>query len=100
MLTNLGQNDAAGAAFKKAMDADPQFADAQFQYAIYLSAKMPPPGPDGKVIAPPGMKEALDKYLQLQPNGPDAEAAKSLLAMIGSSVQTTYENPNASKKKH
>jgi tetratricopeptide (TPR) repeat protein len=100
MLTNLGKADEAGAAFKKAIDANPEFADAQFQYAIYLSAKMPPPGPDGKVIAPPGMKEALDKYLQLEPNGPNAEAAKSLLVMIGSSVQTTFENPNASKKKH
>lgn len=101
MMTNAGQADAAGAAFKKAIDLDPQLADAQFQYAIYLSSKMPPPGPDGKVIAPPGMKDALDKYLQLQPNGPNAEAAKSLLAMIGSSVQTTYQNPNAVKsKKH
>jgi tetratricopeptide (TPR) repeat protein len=99
VLTNINQTEAAGAAFKKAIDTDPSYAEAQFQYAIYLSAKMPPPGADGKVIAPPGMKEALDKYLELAPNGPNAEAAKSLLAMLGTSVQTSYQNPNAKKKK-
>lgn len=99
VLTNINQTEAAGAAFKKAIDTDPSYAEAQYQYAIYLSSKMPPPGPDGKVIAPPGMKEALDKYLQLAPTGPNAEAAKSLLAMLGSSVQTSYQNPNAAKKK-
>jgi tetratricopeptide (TPR) repeat protein len=97
MLTNLGQADAALAEFKKAIDTDPGLADAQFQYAISLSAKMPPPGPDGKVIAPPGMKEALDKYLQLQPNGPNADAAKNLLALLGSSLQTTYESGKKKK---
>jgi hypothetical protein len=44
------------------------------------------------------MKEALEKYLQLQPNGPNAEAAKSLLALLGSSLQTTYDADK--KKKH
>jgi tetratricopeptide (TPR) repeat protein len=101
MLTNLGQAEAAGAAYKKAIDADPNFAEAQFQYAMYLSSKMPAPGPDGKLVAPPGMKEALEQYLRLKPSGPDAEAATNLLSMIGTSLQTTYENPNKKPaKKH
>jgi tetratricopeptide (TPR) repeat protein len=99
ILTNIGQTEAAGAEFRKAIDADPNYAEAQFQYAIYLSAKMPPPGPDGKLTAPPGMTEALQKYLALSPNGPNAESAKGLLAMLGTGVQTTYQNPNAKKKK-
>jgi tetratricopeptide (TPR) repeat protein len=99
MLTNLGQAEAAGAAYKKAIDADPNFAEAQFQYAMYLSSKMPAPGPDGKVIAPPGMKEALEQYLRLEPSGPNAETAKNLLGVIGASLQTSYENPNKSDKK-
>jgi tetratricopeptide (TPR) repeat protein len=99
ILTNINQADAAGAAFKKAIETDPGYAEAQYQYAIYLSAKMAPPGPDGKITAPPGMKEALDKYLELTPNGPNAESAKALLAMLSTSVQTTYQNPNAKKKK-
>lgn len=99
MFLNAGQNDAAGNAFKKALEANPDFAEAQFQYAVFLSAKMPPPGPDGKVSAPPGMKEALDKYLALEPNGPNAEAARSLIALIGSSITTTYQSPKDKSKK-
>jgi hypothetical protein len=45
------------------------------------------------------MAEALQKYLALSPNGPNAESAKGLLAMLGTGVQTTYQNPNAKKKK-
>lgn len=97
MLTNMGQTDASGAAYKKAVDANPDLAEAQFQYAIYLSSKMPAPGADGKVVAPPGMKEALEKYLQLEPNGANADSAKALIAMIGTSIQTTFENPTGKK---
>ena len=45
------------------------------------------------------MKEALEQYLKLEPNGPDAEAAKNLLALLGTSLQTKYENPNTSDRK-
>jgi len=99
MMTNLGQAEAAGAAYRKAIDADPNFAEAQFQYAMYLSSKMPAPGPDGKVVAAPGMKGALEQYLRLEPSGPNAEAARNLLSVIGSSLQTTYENRSTSDKK-
>jgi tetratricopeptide (TPR) repeat protein len=100
ILMNINQTDAAGAEFKKAIDTDPNYAEAQYQYAIYLSPKMVPQ-PDGKIQAPPGMKEALEKYLALTPNGPNAESAKGLLAVLSANVQTTYQNPNAkpSKKK-
>ena len=46
----------------------------------------------------PGMKEALDKYLELQPSGQFAEAAKGMLQVISTTVQTDYSNPNAPKK--
>jgi tetratricopeptide (TPR) repeat protein len=91
VLTNINQAEAAGAAFRKAIDTDPTFAEAQYQYAIYLSAKMPPPVPNGKVIAPPGMQEALEKYVALAPNGPNADSAKALLSLIASQASTTYE---------
>lgn len=98
VLVNTGQNDAAGEAFKKAIDADPTYADAQFQYATVLSGKLSTAA-DGKVTAPPGMQEALEKYLSLRPDGQYAEAAKAMLQMIGATIQTNYENPNAPKKK-
>jgi len=97
VLVNTGQMEPATAAFKKATEADPNYADAQFQYATALSAKLTTT-PEGKVIAPPGMKEALDKYLELQPTGQFAEAAKGMLQVISTTVQTDYSNPNAPKK--
>lgn len=96
LLVNSGQTAASEEAFKKAIEANPDYADAQFQYATALSAKLAT-GADGKVTAPPGMKEALDKYLQLQPTGQFAEAAKGMLQMIGATIQTDYSNPNAKK---
>ena len=83
--------------FKTDTEADPNYADAQFQYATALSAKLTTT-PEGKVIAPPGMKEALDKYLVLQPTGQFAEAAKGMLQVISTTVETNYSNPNAPKK--
>jgi tetratricopeptide (TPR) repeat protein len=97
VLVNTGQTAASEDFFKKAIEADPNYADAQFQYATALSAKLAT-GADGKVNAPPGMQEALNKYLELQPNGQFAEAAKGMLQMIGATIQTDYSNPNAPKK--
>jgi tetratricopeptide (TPR) repeat protein len=97
VLVNTGQTAASEDFFKKAIEADPNYADAQFQYATALSAKLTT-GADGKVNAPPGMQEALNKYLELQPSGQFAEAAKGMLQMIGATIQTDYSNPNATKK--
>ncbi|HYL34810.1 MAG TPA: carboxypeptidase regulatory-like domain-containing protein [Bryobacteraceae bacterium] len=97
LLVNSGQTAASEEAFKKAIQANPDYADAQFQYATALSAKLTT-GPDGKIVAPAGMKEALDKYLELQPSGQFADAAKGMLQMIGATIQTNYSNPNAPKK--
>ncbi len=96
VLVNTGQTAASEDFFKKAIEADPNYADAQFQYATALSAKLAT-GADGKVTAPPGMQEALNKYLELQPNGQFADAAKGMLQMIGATIQTDYSNPNAKK---
>ncbi len=96
VLVNTGQTAASEDFFKKAIESDPNYADAQFQYATALSAKLAT-GADGKVTAPPGMQEALNKYLELQPTGQFAEAAKGMLQMIGATIQTDYSNPNAKK---
>jgi tetratricopeptide (TPR) repeat protein len=96
VFVNNGQAAAAEVAFKKSIEANPEYADAQFQYATALSAKLST-GSDGKVVAPDGMKEALDKYLQLDPMGQFADAAKGMLQMIGATIQTNYANPDAKK---
>ena len=98
VLVNTGQNDAAGEAFKKAIDMDPNYADAQYQYGMFLLGKAQVT-PEGKVIPAEGTKEALQKYLDLKPNGPYADSAKGALASIEGTVATTYQNPSAQTTK-
>ncbi|HLJ48331.1 MAG TPA: tetratricopeptide repeat protein [Bryobacteraceae bacterium] len=92
VLVNSGQNDAAGEAFKKAIELDPTYADAQYQYGVTLLAKATV-DKEGKVVPPPGTVEALQKYLELKPDGPYAESAKGMLQTLTGSVTTTYSNP-------
>jgi len=94
LLVNAGQYDQAAETFKKAIELTPSYAEAHFQYAVCLSSKMTVT-PDGKTVAPPEMKTELDKYLELTPEGPNAEAAKAMLAALVGQVQTQYVNPNA-----
>jgi tetratricopeptide (TPR) repeat protein len=96
VLVNTGQNDAAGDAFKKAIEVDPNYADAYVQYGITLMGKATV-GADGKMNPPPGTEEAFQKYLQLAPNGPQAETAKAMLQSIGASVETTFSKPGDKK---
>jgi tetratricopeptide (TPR) repeat protein len=98
VLVNTGQIEPAGEAFKKAIEADPTYADAQYQYGVYLVSKAQVSA-DGKVTPPPGTAEAFQKYLELKPDGPFAEAAKGMLQTISGTVSTTYSNPSAPAKK-
>ena len=94
LLVNSAQNEAAGEEFKKAIAADPNYADAQYQYGVYLASKATADA-SGKIIAAPGTIEALQKYLELKPDGPFAPSAKELIAQLGGTVSTTFTNPNA-----
>ncbi len=96
VLTNSGQTDAACTAFKKAIDTDANYADAQYQYGICMVSKAQV-SPDGKVTPPPGTIEAFQKYLALKPDGPYAEPAKAMLASMSGAVSTKYVNPSAKK---
>src|SRR6266513_827991 len=89
VLTNAGKADQAIASFDKAIAADPNKAEAYYQKGVNLIAKETT-DKNGKVIPAPGTEEALNKYLELQPNGPFAEAAKGLLQSIGATVETSY----------
>lgn len=98
VLVNNGQLEPAGAAFKKAIEVDPNYADAQYQYGVYLVSKAQVSA-DGKVTPPAGTVEAFQKYLELKPDGQFAQAAKDMLTTITGSVATTYSNPAAPAKK-
>jgi tetratricopeptide (TPR) repeat protein len=96
VLANINQNDAAGVAFKKSMDAG--YAEAYYQYGVVLVAKVTS-GADGKMVIPPGTTEAFQKYLQLAPTGPNAQQAKDILTGLGAPVETNFSKPGQNNKK-
>lgn len=87
---NTGNVEGALDACDKAIAADPNKADAYFIKGSLLIAGSKTEA-DGKVVAPPGTAEALNKYLELQPDGAHAADVKQMLAYIGSKVETTYK---------
>jgi tetratricopeptide (TPR) repeat protein len=88
VLTNSGKVDDAIAAFDKVIAADPNRADAYYWKGVNLIGKATLQG--DKMTAPPGTADAFQKYLELQPTGTYADAAKQMLASIGASVETTF----------
>lgn len=96
VYTNAGRVDDANAAFDKCIQADPTRAEAYYQKGVNLLGKATLQG--DKTIAPPGTAEAFQKYLEIAPNGPNAQSAKDLLASIGSSVETSFGKKKTTKK--
>jgi tetratricopeptide (TPR) repeat protein len=97
VYTNAGRVDDANTAFDKCIATDPTRAEAYYQKGVNLLGKATLQG--NKTIAPPGTAEALQKYLEIAPNGPNAQSAKDLLASIGSSVETSYGTKKKPAKK-
>src|SRR3569833_444484 len=94
LLMNSSQSDGALDEFKKAIAADPNYAEAYFYLGSTLMGKATMDA-KGAMVAPPGTVEALQKYVQLQPDGPNADSAKQLLAALGSTVNVNYKDPTA-----
>lgn len=86
---NSGNTQGALAACDKAIAADPTRADAYFIKGSLMvgDSKL---DKDGKLQAPAGASEALNKYLELAPDGPHANDVKAMLQAIGAKVETTY----------
>ena len=98
MLVNAGQSEPAGQAFKKAIELDPNHAESYYQWGVYLLSKASFAA-DGKVTPVEGTAEAFQKYLQLAPTGQFADSAKGMLDTLGSKLDTSYKNPNATPAK-
>ncbi len=96
VYTNAGRVDDANAAFDKCIATDPTRAEAYYQKGVNLLGKATLQG--DKTVAPPGTAEAFQKYLEMAPNGPNAQSAKDLLASIGSSVETSFGTKKKPKK--
>ncbi len=96
VLTNAGKVDDAIVAFDKVIAADPNKADAYYWKGVNMIGKATLQG--DKMVAPAGTAEAFQKYLELQPTGTYADAAKQMLASIGASVETSFGNKKKPKK--
>jgi tetratricopeptide (TPR) repeat protein len=90
IMYNSGKMDDALTAFKKVISLDPKNADAYYLEGQALMGKATMT-PDGKVKAPDGTIEAFQQYLTLDPNGPNAAAAKAMIATIQGDVSTSYK---------
>jgi len=97
-LVNSGKSEEAISAFQKAIEIDPNNADAQYQLGISLMSKAQIT-PDGKTVPAPGTVEAFQKYLQLQPNGAYAPTAKNMIELLGSTIETKFSADKEKKKK-
>lgn len=97
VYVNTGNGDGATNAFKKAIELDPNYAEAYYQFGLSQMGKATIEG--GKTVAPAGTSEAFQKYLQLAPSGPNAVTAKAMLDSMGQAVQTNFSQPAQQKKK-
>jgi len=97
VLTNAGKVDDAITAFDKVIVADPNKADAYYWKGVNMIGKATLQG--DKMVAPPGTADAFQKYLELQPTGTYADAAKQMLSSIGASVETSFGNKKKAAKK-
>jgi len=97
VLTNAGKVDDAITAFDKVIASDPSKADAYYWKGVNMIGKATLQG--DKMVAPAGTAEAFQKYLELQPTGTYADAAKQMLTSIGSAVETSFGSKKKTPKK-
>ncbi|MGH9789496.1 MAG: tetratricopeptide repeat protein [Candidatus Acidiferrales bacterium] len=85
---NAGDMKAAVDPLRKATELDPSRAEAHFWLgtALFNQSEYKTEGGEMKTIVPAGTREAFDRYLQLQPNGPHAADAKAMLEAIDATV--------------
>jgi tetratricopeptide (TPR) repeat protein len=90
-LFNAGDGDDAAAAADKAITADPAKAQAYYIKGQALIQKASVDEKTQKVTVPPGCVEAYQKYLELAPDGPQAEEVKNILTGIGQPIKSTFK---------
>lgn len=96
-LMNVSQSDAAAEEFRKSIAADANYAESYFYLGSMLAGKSTMDA-SGKMVPPEGTVDALQKYLSLKPDGPNAAAAKDLISALGSKIDVNYKDPNAPTK--
>jgi len=88
VLVNTGHMQEAADAFRKSTEASPTSADGYYQLGVTLIGMATLDPKTGAMLPPDGTREALQKYLDLAPTGPNAGAAQSLLDTLNAAVPT------------
>ena len=96
-LMNASKSDQAVEEFRKGIAADPNYAESYFYLGSMLAGKSTVDA-SGKMTPPEGTIDALQKYLQLKPDGPNAQSAKELIGALGAKVDLKFTDPNAKPK--
>ncbi|MGC1360342.1 MAG: carboxypeptidase-like regulatory domain-containing protein [Silvibacterium sp.] len=91
MMDRAGNIDGTVAAADKAIAADPNKPLPYYLKGKALINKATVDPKTQKIIAPPGCAEAYQKYLELDPNGQFSADAKSILAEMGTTVESKYK---------
>jgi tetratricopeptide (TPR) repeat protein len=81
---DTNRSEAAEAAYRKAIELDPQNPDAHFQLGVTLIGRATEK--DGKLVAPAGTAEEFQKYLEIAPTGANSEDAKGMLGALGATI--------------
>jgi tetratricopeptide (TPR) repeat protein len=82
VLYNTGNTTDTPAACRRCLQADPTRANAWFILGSVLFANSPVDA-KGNIVASAEMRQALNKYLELAPDGPHAADVKAMLEMAG-----------------
>jgi tetratricopeptide (TPR) repeat protein len=85
---NLKRLEDALAACEHALASDPRMADAYYIKAVILFGKGK--AENGRFVAPADTAEALNKYLEYDPQGSRAAAVREMLNQLNQPVRTTY----------
>ncbi len=91
ILFQAGQSDAAGAAADKAIAADPTNALPYYVkgWSLVQTATVDPK--TQLIVLPPGCADAYQKFLELAPDGPLADDARSILQSAGEKIHSSYK---------
>jgi tetratricopeptide (TPR) repeat protein len=96
MYYNISRMDEAAAACDQAISADPAISDAYYLKAAALFGKGTLQ--NGKFTAPPGTREALNKYLQLAPFGSHAQIVREMLEKLDAPIETGEKSTKPVRK--
>ena len=99
VLTNNAEIKGAVLAFRKATELDPEYSMAWYQLGVSLSAEATLDEKTGKITPVPGTVEALQKYIELEPTGPYAAGAKSLIESFDAKIETQFKKEKKKRRR-